>query len=80
MTAATVVDHVDPHHGDPEKFWDTAMWQSCCKWHHDSVKQTLEDLYRRGRVPLAELRLTSETAKRLTRGQIGTEDETAGGG
>lgn len=56
------------------------MWQSCCKWHHDSVKQSLEELYRRGRVPLSELWLTSETAKRLTRGQIATEAVAAGGG
>ncbi|MDW5315005.1 HNH endonuclease [Rhizobium sp. PL01] len=63
--AATVVDHVDPHHGDPEKFWDTTMWQPCCKWHHDSVKQQLERLYASGRVPLSELWLNSKTAVRV---------------
>lgn len=66
IVAATVVDHVDPHHGDPEKFWDTSMWQSCCKWHHDSIKQSLELLYIRGRITINELRLNSATAKRLT--------------
>lgn len=65
---ASVVDHVDPHHGDPDKFWETSMWQSCCKWHHDSIKQALENLYQRGRIPLSELWLNSETAQRLTLG------------
>ena len=68
IEAATIVDHVDPHHGDPEKFWDTGMWQPCCKWHHDSIKQSLERMYAAGRIPMPELWLTSETAKRLSRG------------
>jgi 5-methylcytosine-specific restriction protein A len=42
LTPATVVDHVEAHHGDHEKFWDTANWQSLCKRHHDSEKQRLE--------------------------------------
>jgi len=70
IEAATIVDHVDPHHGDPEKFWNSGMWQSCCKWHHDSIKQSLERMYAVGRIPLSELWLTSETAKRLSRGWI----------
>lgn len=65
---ATVVDHVDPHHGDPEKFWDTSMWQPCCKWHHDSIKQSLEKQYAARRIPLSELWLNSKTAQKLTRG------------
>ena len=76
---ATIVDHVDPHHGDPEKFWNSSMWQSCCKWHHDSIKQALERMYQAGRLPLTELWLTSETAKRLTRGWA-TDGGTGGGG
>lgn len=44
------------------------MWQSCCKWHHDSVKQVLEGMYLRGRIPLADLWLTSATARELTIG------------
>ncbi|MCM2472140.1 HNH endonuclease [Rhizobium sp. CG5] len=59
---ATVVDHVDPHHGDPDKFWDTSMWQSCCKWHHDSVKQRLEALYARRQCTLTDLWLNSPLA------------------
>lgn len=71
--AATVVDHVDPHHGDPAKFWDTSMWQSCCKWHHDSVKQRLEAMYRRGEIGLADLRLDSTVAVRIATRMRGDE-------
>jgi 5-methylcytosine-specific restriction protein A len=28
--AATVVDHRDPHRGDPAVFWDRGRWQSMC--------------------------------------------------
>lgn len=76
---ATIVDHVNPHHGDPDKFWDTSMWQSCCKWHHDSIKQTLERMYAAGRLPLSELWLTSETALRLSKGVV-LDSETGGEG
>lgn len=33
--AATVIDHVIPHRGDPMLFWDTRNWQALCKQHHD---------------------------------------------
>ncbi|MBP1849682.1 HNH endonuclease [Rhizobium halophytocola] len=68
IVAATVVDHVDPHHGDPDKFWDTSMWQSCCKWHHDSVKQRLEQLYAHRKATLDDLWLDSPMAVRVARG------------
>jgi 5-methylcytosine-specific restriction protein A len=33
---ATVVDHVTPHRGDPELFWDIeGNWQPLCKACHD---------------------------------------------
>ena len=32
---ATVVDHIEPHHGDSNLFWNTANWQSLCRVHHD---------------------------------------------
>nr|BDD44767.1 hypothetical protein 3 [bacterium] len=51
------------------------MWQSCCQWHHDSIKQSLELLYQRGRIPLSELWLTSPTAKRLTLQHLALEAE-----
>jgi hypothetical protein len=38
---ATVADHVEPHRGDPGKFWNGAL-QSLCKPHHDRDKQLIE--------------------------------------
>ena len=32
---ATVVDHIQPHRGDPVLFWDRANWQALCKPCHD---------------------------------------------
>ena len=40
--AATVVDHIIPHKGDPRLFWDKKNWQALCKPHHDSTKQRAE--------------------------------------
>src|SRR5450631_2236881 len=39
---AQVTDHVVPHHGDPNLFWDPMNLQGLCKVHHDSDKQQLE--------------------------------------
>lgn len=39
-------DHIEPHKGDPEKFWN-GPFQSLCKAHHDSDKQVLEKSGRR---------------------------------
>lgn len=41
MTRATVADHVEPHRGDPEKFWNGEL-QSLCDTCHNSVKQAQE--------------------------------------
>ena len=41
-TRATVVDHKTPHRSDVVLFWDERNWQSLCKSHHDSTKQTIE--------------------------------------
>ena len=41
-TKATVVDHIIPHRGDRELFWDRSNWQPLCKHHHD-VKTMTED-------------------------------------
>lgn len=68
IVPATLVDHVDPHHGDPVKFWDTSMWQSSCKWHHDSVKQRLEKFYASGTIRLEDLWLNSAVAVRIATG------------
>ena len=32
---ATVVDHIEPHRGDPKLFWDEGNWQALCKPCHD---------------------------------------------
>lgn len=37
-TAATIVDHLEPHRGDPEAFWASPL-QSVCKPCHDRHAQ-----------------------------------------
>lgn len=37
-----VVDHVVPHRGNPELFWDSTNLQSVSKGWHDSIKQSIE--------------------------------------
>ena len=32
---ATVVDHVVPHRGDEQLFWDRSNWRALCKRCHD---------------------------------------------
>ena len=44
LTAATVVDHIKPHRGDPVLFWDRSNWQPLCKSCHDHKTMT-EDRY-----------------------------------
>lgn len=41
-TAATVVDHITPHRGDADLFWDEANWQALCSPHHDGDKRREE--------------------------------------
>lgn len=40
---ATVVDHIVPHKGNDELFWDRSNWQSLCKPCHDR-KTATEDM------------------------------------
>lgn len=40
--AATMVDHIEPHGGDPVKFWDRSNWQPLCKDCHDSKSATYD--------------------------------------
>ena len=42
ITAALVADHVIPHKGKRELFFDDANLQSLCKTCHDSTKQHFE--------------------------------------
>ena len=39
-TPATVVDHIIPHRGDQELFWDRSNWQPLCKKCHDHKTMT----------------------------------------
>lgn len=41
-TAATEVDHIEPHRGDMVLFWRTDLWQALCKPCH-SKKTASED-------------------------------------
>ena len=66
VTATEVVDHVEPHKGDAVKFWNAAMWQPACKWHHDVIKQAQERAFAKGELVLADLWLNSAAAIRLT--------------
>lgn len=40
--AAAVVDHIVPHDGNRELFWNKKNWQSLCRTCHDTFKQQLE--------------------------------------
>lgn len=44
---SSVVDHIIPHNGSVELFWDRSNWQALSQWCHDSYKRRLE---RTGRV------------------------------
>lgn len=71
VVAAELVDHVEPHKGDTAKFWDTSMWQSSCRWHHDVVKQRLELMWARGEIPASALWLNSPLALKVAAGLRG---------
>lgn len=43
IVPATVVDHIEPHKGDQELFWNHDNWQSLCKPCHDR-KTATEDM------------------------------------
>ena len=44
LVKASVVDHIVPHRGDAELFWDESNWQALCKSCHDHKTMT-EDRY-----------------------------------
>lgn len=48
VRAATIVDHIIPHKGDQDLFWDTSNWQSLCKTHHDRKTATEDGGFGRG--------------------------------
>lgn len=47
-TAATVVDHIEPHRGDMTIFWRPGNHQALCATHHSSHKQSVEALQDKG--------------------------------
>ena len=64
--ATEVVDHVQPHKGDQEQFWNTSMWQAACRWHHDVVKKQLEAMFIRGTISADALWLDSGAARSIS--------------
>ena len=64
--ATEVADHVTPHRGNNRLFHDPRNLQPACRWHHDVIKQKLENLWQAGEIDEAELRLDSPTAQQLT--------------
>jgi 5-methylcytosine-specific restriction protein A len=47
VTPATVADHIEPHRGDPDRFWNGKLQSLCDRrpWRcHSSVKQSEEAL------------------------------------
>ncbi len=62
-----VVDHVVPHKGDMQLFWDRTNWQPACAWHHNSIKSILEKEWGRGLIDVDALRLNSPAAVKHTR-------------
>ncbi|TVO75127.1 HNH endonuclease signature motif containing protein [Sedimenticola selenatireducens] len=42
VVPSAVVDHINPHRGNLELFWDKSNWQALCKQCHDRHKQRLE--------------------------------------
>ena len=39
---AALVDHIKPHRGDPQLFWDRSNWQSLCATCHSGAKAVQE--------------------------------------
>jgi 5-methylcytosine-specific restriction enzyme A len=40
ITLATDVDHIEPHRGNSERFWDEHNWQALCHSHHSAKTAT----------------------------------------
>ncbi len=67
VEASVVVDHVQPHRGDQDLFWDEDNWQACCEWHHNVIKQRLEYQFAGRRIGAKDLHLSSPVAVKLTK-------------
>ena len=44
VTLATIADHIEPHKGDEDLFFDPSNLESLCKHCHDSTAQSEERL------------------------------------
>lgn len=42
VQAATVLDHITPHQGNQDLFWNQENWQGLCAHCHSSLKQKME--------------------------------------
>lgn len=42
LAPANVVDHITPHRGDKDLFWDSDNWQALCKQCHDFKTATAD--------------------------------------
>jgi 5-methylcytosine-specific restriction enzyme A len=67
VTLAQLVDHVIPHRGNVALMWEPSNLQSLCKWHHDVVKQRLEQQHAHGQINDDDLRMNSACAIALTK-------------
>lgn len=65
-TVTYCTDHIVPHKGDFARMWDVNNLQPLCKWHHDVIKQQLEQMHQRGEITDDDLRIDSAIAIRLT--------------
>ena len=66
-TLGQCVDHVVPHQGDPLLMWEIRNLQSLCHWHHNVIKQQLEQLHAQGLIEDCDLRMDSPKAIALTK-------------
>jgi 5-methylcytosine-specific restriction protein A len=68
--ATEVVDHVVPHRGDAELFWNVEQWQPACRWHHDVVKKRLEAMFDQNTITAAALWLDSAMAVAISKREL----------
>jgi 5-methylcytosine-specific restriction enzyme A len=54
---ASMVDHVVPHKGNMNVFWNSIDWQSLCDWCHKAIKASVEYSWINGKAGQASLRL-----------------------
>ena len=66
-TLAQCVDHVVPHKGDHDRMWSVENLQPLCHWHHNVVKQRLDQLHAQGLITDADLRIDSPKAVAMTK-------------